>query len=162
MKKLILLFTVFFIFSCNNEIKTEEKETEPTEEIYKTKNFDWLIGKWQRTDDEKDAKMTFENWRKIDSVTHSGFSFTLQKNDTIWQEDIRLEKKSKNWSLIIQSPEETEATIFRITKFTDTSFTCENKEIDFPNKIEYWKNGEKLNAKVSGVDMEIAFQFEKK
>lgn len=41
-------------------------------------------------------------------------------------------------------------------------FTCENNEIDFINKIKYFKNGDKTNASVSNSEMEIVFEFEKK
>ncbi len=45
--------------------------------------------------------------------------------------------------------------------FNEQEFTCENKELDFPKKIKYWKNGDRINALVSGDDLEISFEFER-
>lgn len=55
--KTILKFTAIILIAlgftmCNS------KQNESTE------NFDWLLGKWQRTN-EKQGKTTFENWEKI-------------------------------------------------------------------------------------------------
>jgi hypothetical protein len=54
-----------------------------------------------------------------------------------------------------------EAIWFKGISHSVDEFICENKEIDFPNKIKYWKNGNKLNASVSSPDVEIPFEFEK-
>ncbi|MCK5776191.1 MAG: hypothetical protein KAH25_08445, partial [Bacteroidales bacterium] len=51
---------------------------------------------------------------------------------------------------------------FKMTSYTDQEFICENKELDFPKSIKYWKEGKKIKAIVSGDDMEIAFEFERR
>jgi len=48
-----------------------------------------------------------------------------------------------------------------MSKFDNKGFTCENEVLDFPKKIKYWKNGDKINALVSGDGMEITFEFER-
>jgi len=58
-------------------------------------------------------------------------------------------------------PGETEATAFKGTSHDADQFTCENNEIDFPNKIKYWRNGDKIHASVPNSEMKIAFEFEK-
>ena len=58
-------------------------------------------------------------------------------------------------------PNEPESITFEGTSHDKNEFICENTEIDFPNKIKYWKNGSNINASVSGVDMEIPFEFER-
>ena len=107
-----------------------------------------------------DTKMN-DGGEKIKETEYSGIGFTMQNGDTIKQERIRLTKINGNWSLTVKAPEETESITFKMTDYNTSEFTCENNEIDFPNKIKYWKNGAKINASVSNSEMEIPFEFEK-
>ena len=147
--------------SCNQSKKEKQKEEIKSETmIEKSENFDWLLGKWKRLNEEE-GKETFENWNKINETEYSGIGFTMQNGDTIKQEKIRLTKTSGKWNLTVKVPEESESITFNGISHNETEFTCENNEIDFPNKIKYWKNGNRINAMVSGAEMEIPFEFEK-
>ena len=157
---MIVLIGVLII-SCNNYKKENKKTTEkPTTLTEKAENFDWLLGKWKRLDEEE-GKETFENWKKIREFEYSGIGFTMQHGDTIKQEKIKLTKTNGKWNLIVKVPEETESITFNGVSHNETEFTCENNELDFPNRIKYWKNGNKMNATVSGGEMKISFEFEK-
>lgn len=161
MKNLLFLLLIVMIISCNqNKKEGQETEVKSTTLIEKSKNFDWLLGNWKRLN-EKDGKETFENWEKIKETEYSGIGFTMLKNDTIKQEKIRLIKNNEKWDLKVKSPEDTTYINFTGVSHNDKEFTCENNELDFPNKIKYWKNGSKLNASVSGGEMIILFEFEK-
>ena len=85
----------------------------------------------------------------------------MQNGDTIKQENIRLIKVGNNWDIIVTVPEEMESVTFNGISHSENEFICENREIDFPNRIKYWKSGSKLNASVSSPDIEISFEFEK-
>ncbi|MEJ5106747.1 hypothetical protein [Chryseobacterium sp. MYb328] len=62
---LLLLLTALFLVSCKqNTNKNQGGITETTPEKENTVNFDWLTGKWKRSN-EKAGKETFENWNKI-------------------------------------------------------------------------------------------------
>ncbi len=145
MNKVLILLTVVLISSCNQN---------------KKENFDWLLGKWKRTNEEL-GKETFENWQKKSDTEYIGLGFTIQNGDTIMQEKIKLIKSNNNWNLEVKVSEESESIIFKMTNYGGKKFTCENKEIDFPKKIKYWKNGDKINASVSVDEMEILFEFER-
>ena len=41
----------------------------------------------------------------------------------------------------------------------NNEFVCVNDSIDFPKKIKYWTDGEKIKAKISNEEMEIPFEF---
>ena len=161
MKKALLLLVCISIISYNQKSKENKKANikEPAE-VEKTTNFNWLLGKWKRFNEEE-GKETFENWRKITDKEYAGIGFTMQNGDTIKQEKMRLLYRNSNWDLMVKVPDESQFITFKGTSFTKTEFTCENKELDFPNKIKYWKNGNKLNAMVSGGELKIAFEFEK-
>lgn len=159
MKKLLILFFGILIVSCNGhkkeilEKKTEEIASEQT-------SFDWLLGDWERLG-EKEGKRTFEKWQKINANEYSGIGFTMKDKDTVWQETMKLVDTNGTWNLVVKAPDEIKPTLFKMTNHTDNEFTCENHEIEFPNKIKYWKNGDKMNALVSNPEMEIPFEFEK-
>ena len=160
MKKILILL-IGMVMSCNQTKKEKQKEEIKFETmIEKSENFDWLLGKWKRLNEEE-GKETFENWNKLNETEYSGIGFTIQNGDTIKQEKIRLTKTSGKWDLTVKIPEESESITFNGISHNETEFTCENNEIDFPNKIKYWKNGNRINAMVSGGGMETPFEFEK-
>ena len=159
MKKILLLLIGILIISCNQS-KKKNQQTDEKSITEKSENFDWLLGKWKRLNEEE-GKETFENWKKVEETEYSGIGFTMQNGDTIKQEKIQLKKTNGKWNLTVKVPEEPESITFNGTSHTKNEFTCENTEIDFPNKIKYWKNGDKIYATVSGGEMELSFEFEK-
>ena len=161
MKKILILLIGILIISCN-QTKKENKKTDvkSTTTVEISENFDWLLGKWKRLNEEE-GKETFENWKKIRETEYSGIGFTMQNGDTIKQEKIRLTKINGKWNLNVKVPEESELITFNGISHNENEFTCENIEIDFPNKIKYWKNGNRINAMVSGGEMKIQFEFVK-
>lgn len=159
MKNILILLIGVLIISCNQST-TKSSTNEAAELAKKSVNFDWLLGEWERLNEEEGRK-TFENWKKISDTEYSGIGFTMQSGDTVKQEKIQLINTSEKWNLTVRTPEETESTIFKMISHSENEFTCENIEIDFPNKIRYWKNGDKINASVSNSEMEISFEFKK-
>ncbi len=161
MKKTLILLVGILIISCNESNKeNQNKNEESTNLMEKSENFDWLLGQWKRLNEEE-GKETFENWDKISESEYSGIGFTMQEGDTIKQEKIQLNKVDGDWNLSVKVPEESESITFKMIQYGKNEFICENNEIDFPNKIKYWKNGDKINASVSNAEMEIPFEFEK-
>ncbi|MDO6738651.1 DUF6265 family protein [Wenyingzhuangia sp. 2_MG-2023] len=155
MKKLTILCLLLLAIACNQKQSKKENTTR-----LKTENFDWLLGKWQRLN-ESEGKETYENWHKVNENTYAGIGFTLQNGDTIKQENMRLFKTNGKWNLAVKTLDESEETYFNGVQHNANQFSCENKEIEFPNEIKYWKNGDNINASVSGSGMEINFEFVK-
>ena len=159
MKKTLLFLTTILILSCNqnsNENQSENIETE-TKNV---ENFDWLIGKWKRLNNEV-GKETFENWEKISPKEYSGIGFTIQKEDTVSQETMNIIENDGKWILFVKMPNEKEPTKFKNAQLKNNEFIFVNDSIDFPKKIKYWIDGEKIKATVSNEEMEIPFEFEK-
>jgi hypothetical protein len=152
MAVMILLFS-----SCTENKKSKASKIEVSKT---TENFDWLLGNWKRNNEEA-GKETFEVWEKTSNSEYIGLGFTMQNGDTIKQEKIKLIKLNGKWDMEVKVPEEAESIIFKMSEFDKNEFTCVNEVLDFPNKIKYWRNGDKINALVSGGDMEIPFEFEK-
>lgn len=158
MDKYILIFFGFSLISCNLTQNKTETTSINTNEI--NQNFDWLLGEWKRNHEEE-GKETFEIWEKINENKYIGQGFTLQKGDTIFQENMSLIKSDKLWDLSVKMSNEAETIEFKGTSFSETEFTCENTTNEFPTSIKYWIDGELLKAAVSNDEMTISFEFEK-
>ncbi|PHR85971.1 MAG: hypothetical protein COA80_20005 [Leeuwenhoekiella sp.] len=159
MKSILLIVTLIMALSCNTRTqKSESHHTITEDEKAAQKNFDWLLGTWERTDEEP-GKETFEAWSKPNDSEYRGFGYTMQKGDTIWQEEMLLIPSTENWVLKIKSPDDPEAVSFTLKEYSTNAFSFENAEVAFPNLITYRKQGEILQASVSGGDAEIRFAF---
>lgn len=156
--------TGILLFSCNQKSKTNpetsKERIDKESKIENVENLDWLLGKWKRLNEEK-GKETFENWNKISSTEYSGIGFTMLDGDTIKQEKIRVIKQNGKWDLIVKTPEDKYSIVFPIKELNSNEFISTNDSLDFPKQIKYWKNGDRINALVSGDSLKIEFEFEK-
>ncbi len=149
MKK-CLLPLMFLVFQACCPSSKEEK-----------KNFDWLVGEWERANEEE-GRSTFENWKKENDSTYVGFGFTLKGQDTVWYENTIFATRDGMWKLQVSLKDSEASVDFKATNFDENSFVVENPENDFPKVITYKKEGEKLIAEISDADMKIGYDFVKK
>ncbi|ROI05015.1 hypothetical protein EGI16_06735 [Chryseobacterium sp. G0240] len=131
-----------------------------TKQNEKAENFDWLLGKWQRTKKEQ-GKTTIEYWEKTNNLEYNGVGFTTQNNDTISQEQMKIIKNDGKWNLLVKTLEEKEFIRFEMSDIETDKFEFKNDTLDFPKLIKYWKNGDKINASVSGDSLKLSFEFER-
>lgn len=158
MKKILtLVISGILLLSCNQKNKAKNESANLGTE---SQEFEWLLGNWKRNHEEK-GKETFENWKKINETEYSGIGFTMQNGDTIKQEKMRIVKSDGKWILIVKAPEDDQSVKFSMTDIKEGNFVCTNDSIEFPKRIEYTKNGEKINALVSGGELKIPFEFER-
>ena len=141
--------------SCKESIASTPKGEIDTESV----DFEWLLGSWQRTNDEE-GKRTYENWKKTSKTLYKGHGFTMVQKDTVWQEYVELVKlKNGNWSYKVSQKDQTSSTDFELIEISDASFTAENPENEFPTTISYQIIGNKLQATISGGEMQVEFEF---
>ncbi len=166
MKKVFILLIGILVVSCNQNKNEKPKPIENSIELTETvDNFDWLLGKWKMSNEEA-GKETFENWDRKSQTEYVGFSYTMQKGDTLKHEKFKLVKLNDNWSFKIQLQGEVVPSSFKMTSSNAQEFVCENKSINFPNrkfdspnKIKYWKKENKLYAGVSGKKINLQFEY---
>lgn len=150
-KSSILSVTIVVsLISCNNANKSENK----------SETFDWLLGNWERTNEEQ-GKKTYEVWTKISDTSYSSIGYTMVNEDTVWQEQVLLVQNNTDWYFKVNVQNENSSTDFKLTQKTDTSFTCENLLNDFPKTINYIKNGPDFNAFISDGNTTIPYYFKK-
>ena len=155
LKLVIIAFAAFAFTMCNAKQKDNSKTTS-----IETENFDWLLGKWKRTNEVK-GKDTFENWEKINNSEYLGIGFTIQNKDTVSQEIMKISETNGKWSLFVKVPTEKDFLKFEMSVIDNFKFECTNDSLDFPKLIKYWKNGDKINALVAGDSLKLSFEFER-
>lgn len=162
MSPVIRICFLIALLSCGDKNKSAALETLSNNVLPEVENFDWLLGSWKRTNEVTD-KETFEIWKKNNNTEYTGLGFTMQYEDTVFQEKIKLIKRDNKWYFEVSGPEEAKVTIFKMTDYTELEFTCENLQNPFPKYIKYWKNNNNLSALIyDGDTMELSFEFEKK
>ncbi len=129
--------------------------------VTNSSNFDWLVGKWQRTNEEA-GKETFENWEKISDSEYRGIGFTIQNKDTVSLEQMKIAQMEGKWTLLIKTPDEKAFIAFKMSAIKGDKFEFKNDSLEFPSSIKYWKSNDKINALVSGGSLGIPYEFERK
>ena len=141
MRKLIMLVFLFVItlYSCENEGE-----------------FSWLEGNWIRVD-EQGNKQTFEQWNEENGV-YTGLGLTISEGDTVFREDMTLQKSEGRWALVVKGVNES-PTSFNFIEQDESSFVCENQANEFPKLIKYFIAGDTLKAVISNDEMTVNFNF---
>ena len=120
----------------------------------------WLTGTWNRTN-VKAGRAAHERWIKT-AEGLQGWGVSLNGADTTFVEKLRIVTKEDKLYYVADVPENKALTWFLITEVSANTFTCENPQHDFPKKIVYQRDGNKLKATVSGNGKSIDYLFERK
>lgn len=147
MKSILTLITLLLFISCNK----------PEEAPILTSELDFLLGDWERTN-TKDGVITKEHWQIVSNTEYKGHGYSIEKQDTTFQERMHLHKTDSIWTLEISGPNE-DAVAFTVTNITNNRFIAENPKHDFPTKIEYSYFDNTLTAQISNEEVTIPFIF---
>lgn len=123
-------------------------------------DLSWLTGTWNRTN-VKAGRAAHERWIKT-AEGLQGWGVNLNGADTTFVEKLRIVTKEDKLYYVADVPENKALTWFLITEVSANTFTCENPQHDFPKKIVYQRDGNKLKATVSGNGKSIDYLFERK
>lgn len=125
------------------------------------KKLGWLVGEWDRTNVSK-GNAGIEKWIANSAFELQGWGITMKESDTAFVEKTKLIVRNDTIYYVADVPGNKQPVYFKITAITESSFTCENSKHDFPKKITYTKNGNKLKATISGGNKSIDYLFDKK
>lgn len=141
-KPFLLITALSVLVSCQNK---SDKQFEKLEKM------SWLIGQWENTTTE--GHLT-ETWNKVNDSTFTGQAyFIINKKDTVHNESIVLTQVGDDliYRPTVKGQNNDEAVDFKLTSEAENSFSFENPEHDYPQKIVYKKINEKsLVATISG------------
>lgn len=121
-------------------------------------NAEWLMGTWKRTDAPA-GKSAFESWWKTTSGQWAGLGVTLQGQDTVFAEKLKLEMQAGKPYYMAEVSHNQEPTYFAVTFFAKNRLVGENPQHDFPKKIEYERKKNELIAVISGDGKAKQFRF---
>jgi hypothetical protein len=124
------------------------------------KKLHWLAGRWESTNN-KPGQSGSETWSAASAGKMLGLGATLKGKDTVFVERSTLEIKGDDIFYIAQVTGNAKPIPFKLTSITDDSFVCENPEHDFPKKITYKLNGNRIYATISGDGKSIPYNFVK-
>lgn len=107
--------------------------------------LDWLTGCWQADDG-----MTREVWSGSEDGYYFGYSAVLKGGHAVFFEQMRIDPAPL--PIFNAYPRGNGPSAFPATSLSDTRITFANPEHDFPQKIEYWREGDSLRALISKMD----------
>ncbi len=120
---------------------------------------DFLQGTWKMENKEE-----YEHWDKLNENTLKGFSYKLKDGQMFVSEYLDILKANKEviYTATVLSQNQGKGAHFKLTK-TDSTFTFENPNHDFPKKIVYQKlNDTEIYVQVSdGKRKGFAYKMQK-
>lgn len=124
----------------------------------KFKKLQWLTGTWIRTNC-KPGQSGYETWAKVKDLKLLGKGVTLKGKQSHFVEQLQIVNKENELFYVVKVSSEPKPTSFKLTALTEDSFTCENPAHDFPKKISYKKEGNKIKAVISGDGHRVDYLF---
>ena len=131
-----LTLTLLAISACS--LSGYSQEADPN-------RLDWLTGCWQGDDG-----MTREVWSASEDGYYFGYSVVLKDGHAIFFEQMRIDPAPL--PVFNAYPRGEGPSAFPAISLSDTRITFANPEHDFPQKIEYWREGDTLRALISRMD----------
>jgi hypothetical protein len=125
------------------------------------KKLEWLGGVWTRTNAAL-GRSGNERWVKISGIEWQGFGTTMKGQDTVFLEKLKLIIKDDAIYYVADVPENKQPVYFKLTEISEGRFVVENPQHGFPKKIIYQKDGDKLQATISGDNKSVDYFFQRK
>jgi hypothetical protein len=121
----------------------------------------WLEGTWTRTN-AKPGRSGVESWVKGMGKELIGLGVNMKGSDTSFVEKLKIIIRDGDIYYVSDVPENPKPVEFKVTSLDEKGFVCENPNHDFPKKISYQHDGNKLRAVISGDGKEMEYLFERK
>ena len=142
------------LFVSSNKVLIKAQSTDLTA-------FEWLIGKWERTDTRVEHQ-SFEAWIRVSDSLYTGTGWTMNGKDSIFVEGLRLFTSEKSYFYEATVTNNSGPVRFEMIRWDDSGFESVNPEHDFPKKIRYhFDQIGNLKVTISDQKKEIHFQFRK-
>jgi hypothetical protein len=116
-------------------------------------DLDWLAGYWLSCDDGTEVS---ETWSDRRGTIMLGSSLTLLADGSSTHEQMRIAfdfSSGPDWRVFLTAqPHAQPPATFRLVRHGDREAVFENPEHDFPKRIRYWREGDRLLARIEGED----------
>ncbi|MEQ6119445.1 DUF6265 family protein [Reichenbachiella sp. MALMAid0571] len=148
MKKTLFLLLILIGFSCSKSTQTKSID-----------DISWLLGEWV-SDDSKEGVVTKELWWN-EGGNMLGKGQVIKNGEAAFTELLSLKMVNDTLTYVADVPHNSEPVAFKLTKYTNDSWTFENPDNDFPKSIEYIRNEMGFKAIVSGKKRSFTLNFKK-
>ncbi|MFN3754927.1 DUF6265 family protein [Flavobacterium sp.] len=142
MKRTITIISILLLASCQTK---SDNNFEQLEEM------NWLLGLWESKTPEG---LLTETWTKVNDSTFSGQTYFIKnEKDTLHSESIILTQSKDQliYRPTVKGQNNDEPVDFKLTSELENSYSFENPNHDYPQKIVYKKvNDTSLVATISG------------
>jgi len=125
------------------------------------KDLKWLSGQWERTNN-KPGRNGHERWLMKSANELDGVGVTMKGSDTLFIEKLKIIAVDSGIYYVADVAENKKPVPFKLTSATSSAFVFENSLHDFPKRIEYLRESEKLHVVVSGNGKAIDYFFSKR
>ncbi len=142
-KTAILAFLLIFVYSTGAQSPGKTISSSKVEDVA------WLTGCWQMYDPAKNLRIT-EQWMAPDGGAMLGMSRTVQNGKMVGYEFLRLVRDEISVIYVSRPSQNSTDTTFRIMKWSSNEVTFAKPAHDFPQRIIYKLDGDKLNARIEG------------
>ena len=136
---------VMLCLSCSVLSQTAENKSAAVT----IENFAWLAGCWEMKDGSKQKRIV-EQWMAPDGGAMLGMSRTVRGGKITGYEFLRLVRDDVSIKYVSRPSENSGDTDFRLVKWSANEAIFENLQHDFPQRIIYRRDGDKLNARIEG------------
>ena len=134
---ILLSFLNYMAFSQDKSIDTNSFE-----------KLSWIVDRWISPSGES---ITYENWVKLDDTTFSGESHTTKNGDTVFTEQLKIEKIGDEIYYTAVVKHNPGPVHFKLVELQANKAVFENPKHDFPNRIIYMlKDDGTLYARIEG------------
>lgn len=116
---------------------------------HRVEDLGWLSGCWESNDKAKQL-VIFEQWMKPAGGLMLGIGRTVKKERAVDFEFMRIEQKSEDIFFIAKPRQNKEETPFKLIKFASNEAVFENPEHDFPQRVIYKRQDNKLTGRIEG------------
>ena len=106
----------------------------------------WMTGSWRA---QLGPAQVEEHWTTADGGLMLGTNRTVGPKGKTSFEFLRIQEKDGKLAYVAQ-PGGNPATIFPMKSLTKSRVVFENLKHDFPQRVIYWRDGERLCARVEG------------
>ena len=115
----------------------------------KVSDLSWLSGCWEVNVQDKNLLIT-EQWMKPAGGMMIGAGRTIKNGKTVDYEFLRIVEEADGVFFVAKPTANKDETKFKLTKASAAELVFENPSHDFPQRIIYKLNGNRLNARIEG------------
>lgn len=145
-------FYIAFILLISQNAMGQSSASEQLDQLQ------WLTGRWERQN-MKPGKTAHERWEAgVDNTLH-GWGVSFKEQDTVFVEKLQIVTDRGQLFYVASVDENNAPVYFKMIEIGSNGFICENPEHDFPRRIAYVREGNRLKATISGDGKEIDFLF---